>query len=65
MEIMLNGTPTHTQAASLAELLEEQGIATPGTAVAVNGKVVRRTEWNAAPLHDGASVTVIRATQGG
>lgn len=43
MEIMLNGTPTHTQAATLAELLEEQGIATPGTAVAVDGKVVRRT----------------------
>ena len=64
MEIMLNGTPTHTQAATLAELLEEQGIATPGTAV-VDGKVGRRTEWNAAPLHDGASVTVIRATQGG
>lgn len=63
---MLNGTPTHTQAATLAELLEEQGIATPGTAVAVDGKVVRpHLEWNAAPLHDGASVTVIRATQGG
>ena len=62
MEIMLNGTPTHTQAATLAELLEEQGIATAGAA---DGQRGHRTAWNAAPLHDGASVTVIRATQGG
>ncbi len=65
MEIILNGTSTHTQATTLAELLAEQDVVTSGIAVAVDGKVIRRLEWDRTPLHDGTSVMVIRATQGG
>ena len=35
-----------------------------GTAVAVNGEVVPRSEWNR-PLRDGDAVEVLTATQGG
>ena len=37
----------------------------PGLAVAVNGHVVRRTEWAATMLHDGDRVEVVTAVQGG
>ena len=37
----------------------------PGVAVAVGGRVVRRAEWAAMTIADGARVEVITAAQGG
>lgn len=36
-----------------------------GVAVAVDGEVVPRSEWDASPLRDGQRVEVVRAVQGG
>lgn len=36
-----------------------------GVAVAVDGEVVPRSEWDAAQLRDGQRVEVVRAVQGG
>ncbi|MBD5285391.1 MAG: sulfur carrier protein ThiS [Bacteroides sp.] len=38
---------------------------TAGVAVAVNGKVVRKSEWETAVLNDGDDVVVIHAAYGG
>ena len=36
-----------------------------GVAVALDGDVVPRSEWESTPLRDGARVEVLRAVQGG
>jgi sulfur carrier protein len=38
---------------------------TRGVAVAVDGEVVRRTEWVSTPLAEKQAVEVVRAVQGG
>ena len=46
-------------------LLERLALARPGVAVAVNLKVIARSTWGAAPLHEGDAVEVIQAVGGG
>lgn len=65
MEITINGTRTTTGAKTLAELIAERGIDTAGVALALGQRVVPRSQWETTPLPEGATVTVIRATQGG
>ncbi|MGU3643867.1 sulfur carrier protein ThiS [Microbacterium sp. C23T] len=36
-----------------------------GIAVALNGTVVRRTEWHTTTVHDGDAVEILTAMQGG
>ena len=67
--IVLNGRPCElggepvTPALALAELgLEPQA---RGVAVAVDGEVVPRVEWESLALADGARVEVLTAMQGG
>ena len=65
--IVVNGTerqvPTGT---TVADLVDELVPGDPtGTAVAVDGDVVRRGEWPATDLGEGARIEVLRAVQGG
>lgn len=66
MVVTLNGdrreVPAGTTVAQVAELL---GAPSRGVAVAVNGEVVRRGEWEVTKIHDGASIEVLAAIQGG
>lgn len=68
MKIELNGR-TEDGVETVAEAVHA-ALGTPdaalgrGTAVAVNGEVVPRSEWDR-PLHDGDSVEILTATQGG
>jgi len=50
---------------NLAEILESQGIARQGVAVAISNKVVPRAAWITTYLAEGADVTVISAVCGG
>jgi sulfur carrier protein len=68
MNIVMNGKQTHTtEGATLVALLRENQIAenAEGVAIAVNSAVVPRREWSHVHLHDGDSVEVIHAVQGG
>jgi sulfur carrier protein len=68
MNVRLNGETREVErGATVSTLLGELGIASGahGVAVAVNGRVVRRKEWDATALADGDRLEVIRATQGG
>lgn len=49
----------------LSEFLAKQNFPDKGIAVALNGKVVRRGEWETTLLSDGDSITVIKAVCGG
>jgi sulfur carrier protein len=65
MRIQLNGENKETQARTIAELLSELNAPETGTAVALNGAVVRRAEHENTPLREDDDVEVIRAVQGG
>ncbi len=64
MNITLNGEAATTEAATVAELVSEVGAPEAGTAVAVDGEVVPRSEW-ATKLAEGAAVDILTAVQGG
>lgn len=54
-----------TEAHTIARLAEELGIPSGGTAIAVNGKMVPRTEWDGKALNEGDKILIIRAACGG
>jgi sulfur carrier protein len=64
--ITVNGRP-EPGAATVASLLERLGVgvAARGLAVAVDGEVVPRSQWNERQLEAGARVEVLGAIQGG
>ncbi len=68
MRIELNGEPVElADAATVADAVAAAGVdgEPRGVAVAVDGEVVRRAEWDATRLREGQSVEVVRAVQGG
>ncbi len=68
MRIELNGTPHELAAgATLADAVRASGAdaAARGVAVALDGEVVPRAQWDATPLAEGRSVEVLAAIQGG
>lgn len=62
----LNGKQQLLGVATVRALLEQEEIAeTRGVAVALNGAVVPRGEWDRTPLNAGDAVEIVRARQGG
>lgn len=68
MNITLNGKRRSLQdRASVREAVAASG-AEPdarGLAVAVDGEVVPRGQWDAVELHDGQRIEIVQAVQGG
>lgn len=68
MKIILNGTLTELEAgATITGAVEATGASEPfeGIAVAINGDVVPRSEWDSTELFEGQRIEVVRAVQGG
>lgn len=66
MEVRLNNKPLALpHPMSVAELIEMQNIPGAGTAVAVNGKIVRREDREMRMLNEGDDIIVISAAYGG
>jgi sulfur carrier protein len=70
IELTLNGEPRRLPAgATLAAAVREAGAGTGtgerGIAVALDGEVVPRGQWERQPLRDGQRVEVVQAVQGG
>ncbi len=65
--LRINGVEAEVAAATVAELLAARGIDPKARflAVALNGAVVRRTEWPRQALAPGDSVEIVRPLQGG
>jgi sulfur carrier protein len=66
--VELNGKPAELpEEATVADAVERLGVdgESRGIAVAVDGEVVRRVEWERAALREGQTVEVVRAVQGG
>lgn len=68
MRILVNGESREIDTTtSVAEVVASTGRdpAGRGTAVAVNGELVARSEWNVTQLSEGDSVEIVAAVQGG
>ena len=66
MNLTVNGEACSIpDGATVGVLAELRGVAQRGTAVAVDGIVVPRRQWDDHVLVDGQTVEVVRAVQGG
>ena len=65
--IRINGVEEEVAMATLADLLVARGVDPTARflAVAVNGAVVRRSDWPARPLSPGDDVEIVRPFSGG
>ena len=64
MNIKINNKETEVKATSLQELATELSLPEKGVAVAVNNRMVTRTDWNQTAIKEGANVVVIKAVSG-
>jgi sulfur carrier protein len=67
MRIELNGRPVDVDGgATVADAVTASGARERhGVAVAVEGEVVPRSEWDTTPLREGQQIEVLHAVQGG
>ena len=65
MNITVNNKPTTTEASTLAQLADALALPAVGVAVAINNKMVPRTEWSSKMLCEGDAVVIIKAVCGG
>ena len=65
--VRINGVEEEVAATTLVELLVARGVDPQARflAIAVNGAVVRRSEWPARPLSPGDDVEIVRPFSGG
>lgn len=66
MNITLNGLPEQVFAGTTVHrLLAAKGLPVRGIAIAVNGEIVRSTNWSDTVLADGDVIEIVTARQGG
>lgn len=66
MQVLYNGETVELGSATkVSDFLAFQSIATNGVAVAINNKVIPKTNWSSTELKDQDKILVITAAQGG
>lgn len=66
MHLVLNGEPQDTPTLStLADLAAWLGLPAFGSAIELNGEVVRRTHYATTPLREGDRLEIVRLVGGG
>ncbi|MBI3501774.1 MAG: sulfur carrier protein ThiS [Bacteroidetes bacterium] len=66
MNLTINNEQKQFSGKNISELVESLNmISTNGIALAVNEKVVPKTEWEKFQLNDNDKILIIKATQGG
>lgn len=63
--IIINSKAVETNSSTLAEYLDSQQLPQMGVAVAVNNKMVARSQWDSITLTEGMSITILKAFCGG
>lgn len=61
MKLTVNQQSIETKATNLEQLVAELNLPNQGVAVAVNNRLVKRTEWADFSLTDDAQITIIKA----
>ena len=65
MKIRINNKETEVEASTLLALAEETKLPERGIAVAVNNRMVPRTEGAGATIKEGDNIVIIKAVCGG
>ena len=65
MKVSVNNQEVETGAITLPQLIEELSLPAQGIAIAVNNRMIPRTEWAGYPLTEGISLIIIKAACGG
>ena len=65
MKISINNKEVETGATFLISLTEELALPARGVAIAVNNRMIPRTDWNKFALIEGDSIVIIQAACGG
>ena len=65
MKLKVNDKEVETGATNLFLFSQEQNLPTTGIAVAVNNRMIPRTEWDSFALNDGDNILIIKAVCGG
>lgn len=65
MNITINNKSTDTQAENLSQLAAKLELPQKGVAVAINNRMIPRTDWKATALAENDKVVIIKAACGG
>lgn len=65
MKVFVNEKEFLTSATNLVSLSNEMQLPDKGVAVAVDRKIIPRSEWNSFVLTDNMQITIIKAACGG
>lgn len=65
MKIRINNKEIDVQAESLLDLAKELSLPERGVAVAVNNRMIPRTDWQQTALKDDDNIVIIKAVCGG
>ena len=66
MKVQVNNKEVKiTDASTITQLTEQLELSSQGIAIAVNNKMIPRSEWDGYTLHEGDHVTIIKAACGG
>ena len=65
MRLRVNDKEVETGASNLSLFSQEQNLPATGIAIAVNNRMVPRTEWDSYVLHEGESILIIKSVCGG
>ena len=65
MKLKVNDKEVETGATHLSQFSQEQNLPATGIAIAVNQRMVPRTEWDSYALIEGDNILIIKAVCGG
>ncbi len=66
MIVIINDIPTKVEPrTTIDDVAQMNNINTPGVAIALNGKIVNRNNWNITELTEGDNIIIIKAAYGG
>jgi sulfur carrier protein len=63
--IRVNGADDAYLGETVADILSRRAIEPRGIAVAIDGEIVRRSEWTSTLIPDGATIEIVTAAAGG
>ena len=65
MKVMVNNKETELNGSTVADLVSELALPEKGVAIALQNRIVPRTQWEQQPLQEGDSLVIIKAACGG
>ena len=65
MKLKVNNQEVETGVITLSQFSQEQNLPTTGIAVAVNQRMIPRTEWDSYTLNEDDNIIIIKAVCGG